>query len=153
MARWHAGCPSSPTIGSHGAHKPSPGTRHQSACCPKALLESLGLSWHLTTILKRQTLESHTFEAIFYPRDLQSVQMWQTTFLSFHFLISMCVLVAQSCPTLCNPMDCSPPGSSVHGILQAGTLGWVATSFSRGSSRPRDQTRVSCITGKYFKYG
>ena len=48
------------------------------------------------------------------------------------------VLVAQSCPTLCNPMDCSPPGSSVHGILQARRQEWVAISFSKGSSRPRD---------------
>ena len=45
--------------------------------------------------------------------------------------------VAQSCPTLCNPMDYSPPGSSVHGILQARILEWVAISFSRGSSEPR----------------
>ena len=48
----------------------------------------------------------------------------------------MCVLVAQSCPTLCNPMDCSPPGSSVHGILQARILEWAAISFSRGSYQP-----------------
>ena len=48
------------------------------------------------------------------------------------------VFVAQSCPTLSNPMDCSPPGSSVHQILQASILEWVATPFSRGSSRPRD---------------
>ena len=46
--------------------------------------------------------------------------------------------VAQSCLTLCDPMDCSPPGSSVHGILQARILEWVAISFSRGSSQPRD---------------
>ena len=46
--------------------------------------------------------------------------------------------VAQSCPTLCDPMECSLPGSSVHGILQARVLEWVAISFSRGSSRPRD---------------
>ena len=46
--------------------------------------------------------------------------------------------VAQSCPTLCNPMDCSLPGSSLHGILQARVLEWVAIAFSRGSSRPRD---------------
>ena len=45
-----------------------------------------------------------------------------------------CVLVAQSCLTLCDPMDCSPPGSSVHGILQARTLEWVVIAFSRGSS-------------------
>ena len=53
--------------------------------------------------------------------------------------------VAQSCPTLCNPMDCSPPGSSIHGILQARGLEWVAISFSRGSSWPRDWTQVSRI--------
>ena len=60
------------------------------------------------------------------------------------------MLVAQSCPTLCNPMDCSPPGSSVHGILQARTLEWVAICFSKGSSRPRDWTQVSRIAGKLF---
>ena len=60
------------------------------------------------------------------------------------------VLVAQLCWTLCNPMDCSPPGSSVHGILKARTLEWVAISFSRGSSRPRDWTRFSCIAGRSF---
>ena len=49
--------------------------------------------------------------------------------------------VAQSCPTLCDPTYCSPPGSSVHGILQARILEWVAISFSRGSSQPRDQTQ------------
>ena len=48
------------------------------------------------------------------------------------------VLVPQSCPTLCNPMSCSPPGSSVHGTLQTRILERVANSFSRGSSRPRD---------------
>ena len=58
--------------------------------------------------------------------------------------------VAQSCPTLCNPVDCSPPGSSVHGILQARILEWVAISFSRGSSWPRDRTQVSCIAGRRF---
>ena len=49
--------------------------------------------------------------------------------------------VAQSCPTLCDPMDCNLPGSSVHGILQARILEWVAISFSRGSSWPRDWTQ------------
>ena len=51
----------------------------------------------------------------------------------------------QSCPTLCYPMDCSPPGPSVHGILQARTLEWAAMPFSRGSSQPRNQTRVSLM--------
>ena len=54
-------------------------------------------------------------------------------------------LVPQSCPTLCNPMDCSLPGSSVHRILQARILEWVAMPSSRGSSSPRDRTQVSCI--------
>ena len=58
--------------------------------------------------------------------------------------------VAQSCPTLCNPMDCSPPGSSVHAILQARILEWVAISFSSGSFRPRDWTQVSHIAGRCF---
>ena len=51
---------------------------------------------------------------------------------------------------LCDPMDCSLPGSSVHGIFQAIVLEWVAISFSRGSSRPRDQTQVSRIVGRHF---
>ena len=58
--------------------------------------------------------------------------------------------VAQSCPTLCNPMDCSLSGSSVHGILQARILEWVAISFFRGSSQPREQTQVSHIAGRCF---
>ena len=58
--------------------------------------------------------------------------------------------VAQSCPTLLNPMDCSLPGSSIHGIFQARVLELVAISFSRGSSQPRDQTGVSCIVGRCF---
>ena len=60
------------------------------------------------------------------------------------------VLVAQSCPILCDPMECSPPGSSVLGILQARILEWVAIPFSRESSWPRDWTWVSCIAGRSF---
>ena len=56
----------------------------------------------------------------------------------------------KSCPTPCDPMDCSLPGSSLHGILQARVLEWVAISFSRGSSWPRDQTQVSRIPGRHF---
>ena len=58
--------------------------------------------------------------------------------------------VAQSCPTLCDPVDCSLPGFSVHGIFQAIVLEWTAISFSRRSSRPRDRTRVSCIVDRRF---
>ena len=58
--------------------------------------------------------------------------------------------VAQSCPTLCDPMDCSLPGSSVHGIFQAIVLECIAISFSRGSSWLRDRTQVSCIVDWRF---
>ena len=51
------------------------------------------------------------------------------------------MLVSQSCPILCDPVDCSPPGSSVHGILQARIVEWIVIPFSRGSFQPRDQTR------------
>ena len=60
-------------------------------------------------------------------------------------------LVTESCPTLCDPMDCSLPGSSLYGILQARVQEWVAIAFSRGSSWPRDRTWVSCIPGRRFK--
>ena len=60
------------------------------------------------------------------------------------------MLVAQSYLTLCDPMDCSLPGSPVHGILQARILEWVAIPFSRGSSWLRDLTQVSCIAGRFF---
>ena len=53
-------------------------------------------------------------------------------------------------PTLCNPMDCSLPGSSVYGIFQAIVLEWIAISFSRGSSPPRNRTWVSHIAGRHF---
>ena len=56
-----------------------------------------------------------------------------------------CCLVAKLCPTLCNPLDCSPPGSSIHGILQARILECITISFSRRYSWPRDQSHVSCI--------
>ena len=57
-----------------------------------------------------------------------------------------CAELLQLCPTLCDFMDCSPPGSSVHGILQARILEWVAMPSSRGSSEPRDRTQVSCVS-------
>ena len=62
------------------------------------------------------------------------------------------VKVAQLCLTLCDPVDWSLPGSCVHGILQARILEWVAISFSRGSSRPRNWTQVSCTAGRFFTF-
>ena len=57
---------------------------------------------------------------------------------------------AQSCPTLCDPMECSLPGFSVLGISQARILEWGAISSSRGSSRPRNRTQISCMAGRFF---
>ena len=68
---------------------------------------------------------------------------------SSEFLLLSCVSVAQLCPTLCNPVDCSPPGSSVHETLQARLLEWIAISFCRRSFQPRDQTQVSHIGGRF----
>jgi len=64
--------------------------------------------------------------------------------------VSTCMLSCQSCPTPCDPMDCTLPGSSVRGILQARILEWVSISLSKGFSRPRDGTQISCIAGRFF---
>ena len=63
-----------------------------------------------------------------------------------HPHVFVCAKLLQACLTLRDPMDCSPPGSSVHRILQARVLEWVAISSSRKSSQPRDRTHVSCIS-------
>ena len=70
----------------------------------------------------------------------------------FCYILCVCVLAAQSCPTLRDPMHFSPPGSSVHGILQARILEWAAIPFSRGCSWPRDWTLVSCVAGRLFTF-
>ena len=66
------------------------------------------------------------------------------------YCVCVCVLVAQSRLTLCDPMDCSSPDFSVHGILQTSVLEWIAIPFSRGTSQPRDWTLVSCVAGTLF---
>jgi len=66
--------------------------------------------------------------------------------LNFQRILCMPAKSLQSCLTLCDLMDSSPPGSSVHGISQARTLEWIAMPSPWGSSRPRDQTRVSCVS-------
>ena len=80
------------------------------------------------------------------------VLMWQVQGVTPATLIAVNEVseVAQMSLTLCDPMDCSLPGSSVHGIFQARILEWVAISFSRGSSQPRDWTQVSHIVGRRF---
>ena len=77
-------------------------------------------------------------------------------FFLYHWLYLTCSRACvhakslQSHTILCNPMDCRPPGSSVHGVLQARILEWVAIPFSRGSSWPRNRTQLSCIAGRCF---
>ena len=74
-------------------------------------------------------------------------RIWGVTPGEFHSVLG---LVAQSCLTLCDLMDYSPPGSSVREILQARILEWVAMPSSRGSTQPRDRTQVSGIAGGFF---
>ena len=84
-------------------------------------------------------------------RVIQTSCQWQARMESSQALLSPLMYVcAQTPQALCNPIDCIPPGSSVHEIFQARILEWVAISSSRGSSRPRDQTCVSCIAGGFF---
>ena len=84
---------------------------------------------------------------------LDWLKRWRASLVGYWIRICLpvqgCVLVAQSCPTLCDPMGCSPPGSSVHWILPARILKWIAIS-SRGSSQPRDRTWVFCTAGRFF---
>ena len=92
------------------------------------------------------------FEQIFYQRrDTNGREACEKMLnIVSHCCCCCCYLATKSCPTLCNPMNCSPPGSSVHAISQARILEWIAISFSRGSSWPRDQTHVSCLAGGFF---
>ena len=82
--------------------------------------------------------------------DLAATLVLPTSQKDFDLKTSKTCSVTQSCPTLCDLLDCSLSGSSVCGILQARILEWVAISFSRGSSRPRNRTLVSCIAGRWF---
>ena len=69
---------------------------------------------------------------------------------NFNCCVCVCAQLLQLCPALCNPMDCSPPGSSVHGILQARILKWVAVPCYRGSSRPRIEPKSPALAGGFF---
>ena len=95
--------------------------------------------WPSMISLNRPKMESRPYEFL----------LQHNSSFSDFILLFMCMLHTQSlqsCPNLCNPQDCSPPGSSVHGTSQARIMEWVAISFSRGSSRPRDPTNVSCVS-------
>ena len=87
-------------------------------------------------------------------RSCWGAHRWRTQSLTSR-ISQLPVIITQSCLTLCDPMHCSPPGFSVYGIIQARILDWIAIPFSRGSSWPRDQTRISCascMTGRFFTF-
>ena len=107
---------------------------------PKVALGVNCFSFFFYTVLRERILEVETAS-----REEEALLIATTHFDVWVKFCCSCCLVAKSCMTLCDPMDYSLPDSSVHGISQAGTLEWVAVSFPRGSSWPRDQTRVSCI--------
>ena len=97
-------------------------------------LSFFNIELHKLYILELNPFQSHLLQIYFLP----SCGFWKWS------------EVTQLCPTLCNPIDCSLPGFSVHVIFQTRVLEWVAISFSRGSSQPRDQTQVSSIAGRCF---
>ena len=84
---------------------------------------------------------------------LEAFKCWCLPTIAAEFAACVCAKSLQLCPTLCNPMHCNPQDSSIHGILQARLLEWVAMSSSRGTSQPRDRTQVfcgSCTAGRFF---
>ena len=89
---------------------------------------------------------TYTWERVI---DIRNKEEYNTLILKYKcvYLTQLCMCVcAQLCPTLCDSMDCGLPGSSVHGLFQARILEWVAVSSSRGSSQPRAQTLISCVS-------
>ena len=112
------------------------------------------ICWRVTSPVRSWTLFADgvlwtaillTFSLVVWGSPSQSAPSWYIL-----LCVWVCAKSLQLCPTLCNLMDCNPPGSSVCGILQARILEWVALCFSRGSSQPRDWIQVSCIAGGFW---
>ena len=104
------------------------------------------IEWCLVS--QRFLLTFERIDWVIYESVSFSLILWEFIIYFQSVKLLACTLKSlQSCPTLCNPMDCSPPGSSVHGILQARILEWVVMPSSRGPSQPRDGTQVPCIAG------
>ena len=134
------------------------------------LIQNSGLSWiqyyvqRNSWVLEAITLfqNSHTTGSLDYyaksqtaivsfkPYTVQSDLTYYFELSDHYFRKVCCCLVTKSCPTLCDPMNCSPLGSSVMEFSQAKILEWVAISFSRVSSWPRDWTHISFILGRFF---
>ena len=122
------------------------------------VLPFLGLEWKLTFSSPVATTEFSKFfdilNAALSQHHLLGFEIAQLEFHHLHYDSGSRMKseseVVQSCLTICGPMDCSHPGSSIHGIFQARILEWVAISFSKGCSWPRNQTQVSRTAGRLF---
>ena len=124
---------STPQTTAHCASLSSTSTGVCSSSCPLSL-------WCCPTVSSSVAFLSFCFHS--FPESPVSICFLSYSF-SFLTAYCVCAQLLQSCLNLCNPMDCSPPGSSVHGILQARFLEWVAVPSYRISSRPRDRTLSS----------
>ena len=119
--------------------------RKNGVCVMKLVVEELlGGIWWVNYVDQQMSRKFHLFSK------LQCAWAPATSGTIGSFSYKVKVLDAQSYLTLCEPMDCSPRGFSVCGILQGRVLEWVAISFSRRSSWPRDQTCISCIAGRFL---
>ena len=116
-----------------------------SICHGVVVQDAMILAFWMMSFKPAFSLPSFTFiKKLFSSSSLSSIRVVSSAYLKVK------IEVAQSCLTLHDPMDCSLPGFSAHGIFQARVLKWVAISFSRASSWPRDWTRVSHIVGICF---
>ena len=148
----------SPCEGSHQGHppssarslSPSPQQSPTDSCPPISL--SPGTCFYTLLVLILEKTKNH--KKFFYGNivDIQCGGSVRCTAKWFSY-VCVVVLVTQLCPTLCDPMDCNPPGSLVQGTFWARILEWVVIPFSRGSSQSRDWTQVSCIAGRFFTVG
>ena len=114
-----------------------------SALCPVSRMGPGAHTWWTRIFTDEWNLKVIGFDEAEKVVWAQALRTWFPPVASSH-ICSWC-LVNKSSGTLCNPVDCSPPASSIHGVCQASILEWVAISFPRASSRPRDQTWASCI--------
>jgi len=117
------------------------------------IIQECYLSFHKTSLIVTKERQSNSYQRDFL--GYQSSKSLRQRGVCVCVCVCVCVPAQSLSPVrLCNPMDCNPPGSSVHGILQAKVLEWVAISSCRGSSGPRDQTHVSCVScvGRWILY-
>ena len=144
-----------PTLGGHKPKGRKNSCPYRSVCTPRRKLDDVSLRIRPETMV-RFTMSQYTILEVFWlihmmpdnnnlPVGCQGPEWWGAVSRGY-----WCCLIAKSCPTLCDPMDWSLPGCSVYGISQTRVLEWVVIFFSRGSSRPRDRIRTSCIADRLF---